>query len=238
MTATCYRCTTLRTSPSGEPFGACLRCQSFACITCGVRAAGVSRFYCVLCKSGITLLPSGGLPPTGGPGGSDPGGGGPGGAPPAGPGDVVAPYESTAHFEALEPLLAEYTVDERHYYHDQIDRFLEAAAEYAFDEARREEIDRAIGYERPDDLAEQALRGDLRRGAQRLARDVEAAEARGLIRRDLLADAFGVAQWAIGISAGAPVPPERLALLPDERLRFVVGAAAVAAGGVARAGTW
>jgi hypothetical protein len=51
----------------------------------------------------------------------------------------------------------------------------------------------------------------------------------------LIADAFGVAQWAIGVPAGEQVPPERLRMLPDQRLRFIVGAAAVAAGGVVSA---
>src|SRR5437870_3403954 len=112
MTATCYRCTALAETDPGKPFGACIYCQSFACITCGVRAAGISQFYCAFCITGLRLLPSGGLPPTGGGGsggGSGGAGGGPGGGvdpsgpPSAGPGDVVAPYESVEHFEALEP---------------------------------------------------------------------------------------------------------------------------------------
>jgi hypothetical protein len=82
MTATCYRCTALGIVDPGEPFGACLVCQSFACAACGVRAAKVSRFYCVMCKVGLTLMPSGGLPPGGGGGGGGAGGtGGPAGGP-------------------------------------------------------------------------------------------------------------------------------------------------------------
>jgi hypothetical protein len=229
MPATCYRCIALGQAP-GEPFGACQHCTSFACSTCGVRAAGVSRFYCVTCKSGLTLLPSGGLPPTGGGG---PGGGGPAAPAPLGPGDVVAPYAGTAHFQLLEPALAESSRAERDYYHRDIERFLAAPRDYAFDEAKRADTDRAVGYERYGGEVEQALRSDLLDGAQRLARDIDAAAAAGRIRPDLLADAFGVAQWAIGVRAGEAVPPERLAMLPDQRLRFMVGAAAVAAGAVA-----
>jgi len=149
-----------------------------------------------------------------------------------GPGDTVAPYESTAHFEAVEPGLAESTAEARRWYHEYVASFLDLATDYAFNEERRARIDRIVGYEQPDDPVEEALRADLLRGAQRLMRDVEAAEASGRLRRDLIADAFGVAQWAIGVPPGKPVPPERLAMLADDRLRFVVGAAAVAAGGV------
>jgi hypothetical protein len=243
MTATCYRCAALNLSPPGEPFGTCLHCNSFACRTCGVRAAKVCRFYCLSCKSGLTLLPSGGLPPTGGGGtGGSGGSGGSGGPPTAGPGGTGgaatpgAPYASTEEFEALEPELAGNTRGERSFYRRFIEHFLAAPSEYAFDEAKRQDTDRAIGYERYSDPVEEALRADLLSGAQRLARDIEAARAGGALRPDLLADAFGVSQWAIGIPAGEQVPPERLAMLPDERLRFVVGAAAVAAGGVVRVG--
>lgn len=235
MSATCYRCTALKEGP-GEPFGSCLYCGSFACVTCGVRVAGISRFYCVSCKAGVTLLPSGGLPPTGGGGGGG-GGGSPRGGGPSGEGDpevieLVVPYGSSAEFEVLEPTLAENTRSDRDYYHGSVEQFLAIPGEYAYNEAVREEIDGVSGYRTYEDEVEQALRSDLRGGAQRLARDLEWASARELLRPGLIADAFGVAQWAIGVRAGEQVPPERLWMLPDQRLRFIVGAAAVAAGAV------
>jgi hypothetical protein len=72
---------------------------------------------------------------------------------------------------------------------------------------RREDIDRVIGYEHPDDPVELALRADLSRGAQRPARDISAAGASDQIRHGLLADAFGVAQWAL-----ASLPASRFRL--------------------------
>jgi hypothetical protein len=233
MSATCYRCTALKADP-GEPFGSCLYCGSFACATCGVRVAGISRFYCVSCKAGVTLLPSGGLPPTGGGGG---GGGTPRGGGPAGDRDheaseLAVPYASSAEFEVLEPTLAENTRSDRAYYHGSVEQFLAMPSEYAYNEAVREQIDSVSGYRGYEDEVEQALRSDLRGGAQRLARDLEWASARDLLRPGLIADAFGVAQWATGVRAGQQVPPERLWMLPDQRLRFIVGAAAVAAGPV------
>jgi hypothetical protein len=132
----------------------------------------------------------------------------------------------------LEPLLAEHSAEAREWHRDLVDDILVLSRDYAFDEAPRQDTDAAVGYERYDDAVEQALRQDLLLGAQRLARDVRAAEGAGTIRKPVLADAFGVAQWAIGVPAGQQVPPARLAMLPDERLRFVVGAASVAAGGM------
>jgi hypothetical protein len=203
-------------------------CGSFACGTCGNCPANIGLFYCVICAPGLTLLPSGGFPPTGeGPGG----GPGPSGPPSGGPGDVVGPYESSEQFEKLESVLAYNTSTERRYYHDHIERFLELPAEYSFDEARRERIDQDLDYQRPGVPAEQALRADFRRAAQRLTRDIEAANAGQRLREGLVADAFGVAQWAIGVPAGTPAPQERLGMLRDERLRFIVGTAAVAVGG-------
>ena len=193
----------------------------------------ISLFKCVTCYPSSVLLsvsglgpgPSGGGPA--GPGGADPSGGGGG---PGGLNQEVTPFRSTAEFEALQPNLAENSRAERTYYHGDIQRFLGMAHEYAFDEARRDEIDANLAYSGYSDEVESARRADLRGGAQRLVRDLQAAEAAGRVRHDLIADAFGVAQYAVGIPAGEEVPLERLAMLSDPRLRFIIGAAAVATG--------
>lgn len=227
MVATCYRCVSHGDITPGEPFGACDVCSSFACIKCGVRVKVICEFKCVTCYPGSVLLPQAGLGPAGGgPGGGGPPGGGPSGG---GPSETRL-FASTEEFEVLEPVLAEMTRSERGYYGHDVGHFLGIARDYAFDEARREEIDRGLGYEGYVDAVEQARRADMLAGARRLARDVEAAAAADRLRADLLADAFGVAQYAIGVPPGEAVPPERLATLRDQRLRFVVGAAAVATG--------
>jgi hypothetical protein len=189
-----------------------------------------------MCYSSAVLLPAAGLPGTpGGP--SGPGGLGPAGGPgPQGdPDELAAPLTSSAQFVAVEPVLAANSAAERYYYQADIERFRTLARDYAVDEARREEIDARLGYERYASEEEEARRADLRAGSQRLLRDLERAEADGRLRRDLLADAFGVAQYAIGIPAGEEVPLERLVLLADSRLRFIVGAAAVATGPLVKA---
>jgi hypothetical protein len=117
----------------------------------------------------------------------------------------------------------------------QIGEFCRLPGEYASDQVAREQANEAVGYQGYAGEVESSLRADFLAGAQRLARDINAADAAGQLRTDLLADAFGVAQWAIGVPAGEQVPPERLALLPDERLRFTVGLAAAAMGPLIRA---
>jgi hypothetical protein len=239
MPATCYRCAAESPLPvptidlpsqQGDPFGVCQECSSMACITCGVRVQGDCIFQCVMCFSSIVLLTEslGGDGDDGGPGG---GGGGPGGDDDNGDGEATGrPYVSTAAFEALEPVLAALSSDERRHYHEHLDAYLGLVVDYAFDEARREEIDERLGVTAVADAAERARRADLRRGAQRLARDLEAASAAGVLRRDLLADAFGVASYAIAVPPGEEVTWSRLMMLADVRLRFIVGAAASALG--------
>lgn len=238
MPATCYRCIEYGLDPPGEPFGACELCSCLACITCGVRVAGMELFRCVTCYSSDVLLTPGlggapaGADPDDPDGPDDPGPGGVGG--PGGPGPGGSPIDSSAAFAVFQPRLYEQTRAEREYYHADIQHFLGMAIAYAQDAAEREQIDRRIGYAAAAGEAEARLRADLRAGAQRLARDVNHAEATGRLRPDLVADAFGVAQHAIAIPAGEPVPPDRLMALGDPRLRFVVGAAATATGPLVR----
>ena len=229
--ATCYRCTVEGTDPPGDPFGVCDICSALACISCGVRVAGLSRFKCVMCYSSAVLLTAAGL--RGAPKGpSDPGGSSPaaGSGPQADPDELAVAFTSSAQFVAAEPLLAGNSASERDYYRRDIERFMTLARDYAVDEARREQIDARLGYGRYASEEEEARRADLRAGSQRLLRDLEQADAEARLKRDLLADAFGVAQSAIGVPPGEEVPLDRLLLLEDSRLRFIVGAAAVATG--------
>ena len=124
------------------------------------------------------------------------------------------------------PDLAEASSRERDFFHEGgVDEALRAASDYGFEETRRHEIDKALSYERYSDEAEAVRRRDALQGAQLLARDVRAAEASGGLQKDLIADAFGVAHWSIAVPIGEQPAPQRLALLADERLRFVIGTA-------------
>jgi hypothetical protein len=140
------------------------------------------------------------------------------------------PFTTSEEFAAMQPVLAENSREQRDYYREELRKVLELARDYAFEEARREEIDRQLRYRGYSDEQERARREDLRLGAQQLMRDFDGAEASNVLRRDLLADAFGVAQYAVGIPVGEDVPLERLWTLADRRLRFVVGGAAVIIG--------
>ena len=215
-------------SREGDPAGACDQCSSFACTLCGARVPKRSRYLCVLCFPSLVLLPSGGLPPGGPdppPGGTPVGGPSPD-APSGGPAATARAslFEGTQEFEVLMPYLAESSGRERDFFHEGgVDEAFRAATDYGFEETRRHEIDKIVGYERYSDEVEAARRRDALRGAQLLSRQVSAAEASGDLHKDLVADAFGVAHWSIAVAIGEQPSPDRLALLADERLRFVIG---------------
>ncbi len=193
------------------------------CRACGNRLPNAARFRCVICFPETVLLPDGGLggeePPPGGGDPDQPDDGGEGAAR-----EVV--FAGTREFERLLPDLAEATARDRTFFREgALEVVFERTRGYASDEARRADIDAAVGYEGFDDEEEAKRRREALRGAQLLARDLEAAEARGTLRPDLLCDAFGVAFWAIGVRAGGIVSEKRLALIGDTRLRFAIGLA-------------
>jgi len=224
MPATCYRCIAYNRDPVGEPFGACSQCSSLACRCCGNRLLEGAEFRCLLCYSRTVLLPAAGLagsdrPPGGGPEVAAPSGGGPGR-------EVV--FASTRDWEALERQLAEDSAAEREFFHaGALEVTIGETRRYAADEVRREMMNREANWEVFDDEAENRRRADALTGAQTLARDISAAEASGTFRPDLLADALGVACWAIELrpQRGEAAPYERLCMLGDLRLRFAIGMA-------------
>jgi hypothetical protein len=227
MPATCYRCIAEDIEPPGDPFGVCLKCSSMMCRTCGNRIPKRARFFCVICFPEIVLLPSAGLgeaeswPPSGPGGPRRPRGGGGGG------GMAEAVFIDSTEFETLMQDLAEATRDSRDFFRREVRTVTEYAAAYAKQEAERKAINEITDYsghlEEEEERREEALQG-----AQQLIRHVELARAEERLREDLLADAFGVAAWSIGVKPGDRVPAERLALLGDLRLRFIVGYAAPA----------
>jgi len=138
-----------------------------------------------------------------------------------------AVFPDSRQFEELMPDLAEATSGSRDFFRRDVERIAERAAAYARNEVERREIDQMAGYEGHLE-EEEERREEAMQGAQLLIRNVETARAKERLREDLLADAFGVASWSIGVQPGATVTPERLALLGDVRLRFIVGYAAPA----------
>lgn len=224
MPATCYRCTAFNRDPAGEPFGVCTECLSLACRNCGNRLKEGAEFRCLLCYSRTVLLPAAGLegshrPPGGGDGPTARPGGGPGG-------EVI--FVNTRDWEALERQLADESAAEREFFHEgALAVTIEETRRYAADEVRRAEMNEEANWEVFDDEAENRRRADALKGAQLLARDISAAEAGGTFRPDLLADALGVACWAIEVrpQRAEEAPYERLCMLADLRLRFAIGMA-------------
>jgi hypothetical protein len=222
MPATCYRCVSFNEDPVGEPFGVCTECSSLACRNCGNRLPGGGLFRCVLCYPETILLPAAGLE-----GGRRPPGGGDGLAEPPGSGlELIA--ASTPDWEAVDRELAEKTAGERRFFHEEaLGLMLDGVERYASDEVRREDLNAQVNWEVFDDPAENRRRSEALAGAQWLARSVEGAQANERLRPDLLADAFGVACWAIQLhpQAGETASPDQLSLLADVRLRFAIGMA-------------
>jgi hypothetical protein len=232
--ATCYRCIDRQLTPVGEPFGACERCSSLACLNCGVRVPVINLFRCVSCFSGLNLLTPavGHRTPPGSGGGGRPGGG-PGGLPGGGPGGLpggdddttVVAYRDRYDFEAFSPRMAELTGGYRRHYSDNLAGYLVLADGYVRDKALRDSIAAAQPYL----LDNFHLRDDLLAGADRLAGDVQGARDEGTLREDLLADAFGVAQYTVGAEPGERLDPAQLVLISDQRLRFLVVASSAVA---------
>lgn len=225
MPATCYRCISHNEDPVGEPFGVCSTCSALACRECGNRLAGGGAFRCVLCYPETILLPAAGIER----GGRPPGGGGGDPARPSGgdPGLEVI-VVNTPDWEARERELADKTAAERRYFHEgALDVTLEEVRRYAFDEARREAVNAEVDWEVLDDAAENQRREEALLGAKLLALSIREAKANDRLRPDLLADAFGVACWAINLHPqdGESASSGQLSLLGDPRLRFAIGMA-------------
>jgi hypothetical protein len=224
MSATCYRCIAFNRDPVGEPFGVCTKCLSLACRKCGNRLKEGAEFRCRLCYSRTVLLPAAGLegslrPPGGGGGSIEPSGGGP---------DREVGFVNTRDWETLERELADDSAAEREFFHGgALEVTIEETRRYAADEVRREKMNKEANWEVYDDETENRRRTDAFKGAQLLARDISAAEASGTFRPDLLADALGVACWAIEVRPqhGEVAAYDRLYMLGDLRLRFAIGMA-------------
>ena len=195
--ASCYRCQVI-TGGAGEGIGVCDMCVSLACDVCGARLPVSKVFRCGICYPNALVIAAG-LPPAGG-GGS--GGGGGGGA--AAGGGRPAPQPEFRNVDEFELYGGGVAEDSRSYR-----------------ESWRKRLPSVLGS-----VEQMAHEEDLslheRQIASRLTREIQTARELGTLQEELLADAFGVAAWAIVAEPGAVVDRARTALLADERLRFVL----------------
>lgn len=214
--ADCYRCVTV-TSRNGDGVGVCQVCGALACRDDGERDLSAMDFICGMCDA-TRLTNSSGLPPSG------PSGGGPGGSGPAAPepspsgsdggGAGGAVYASSADFERRRPTIAEQSREHRNIFRERIDDVITRLG----DSVRGERAEALAEVE-----AEELDPEELAATAQLLHSQIEDADERGVLDRELLADAFGVAAWSIGADPGQEPRVHQLNHLADPRLRLAVG---------------
>jgi hypothetical protein len=185
------------TAQAGEGVGVCDLCSSLACERDGARLPGSSVFRCGLCYPQALIIAAGLPPPPPPPpaGGVGAGAWQPFGADDA---DQRVEFENAAEFDALGGAVAEESFEDRAIWRRQV-RGVVAELLGEAEEGGRAKVTRAT------------LQGELGQ-----------ASARDALQLTLLADAFGVAAWAIGLQGGVVPEPGRLALLPDVRIRYVL----------------
>ena len=216
--ASCFKCAVDQATGAADPIGTCGDCSSLACFDHGTRLKAGREFKCVLCVTTdmIDLATGSIIHDT-----YDPPGGGDSGAVVAGPDDdgggAGAEPSRTAHEEFESHLLTQRIADASAEHRAWASQAIEALLERT----------RAFGddSQRPTMLAEIAVTSNER---TRLA--IEAAGLETIqtlastdgLDYELLADAVGVANWAIGEKPGAEMSVERIDLVRDRRVRFLL----------------
>ena len=211
------------TGEGREPLGVCDMCSSLACSPCGARIPGVAKFRCALCWPAVLLLPAGV-----GPGPEEEQGGGGSGRPvlptdgPGGGGGAPAQrtIKRTEDFEELVPALARESGIARANWRHVIDDVISELLTIAKGQGGADQlIERHAGSTEEPDVA---MLSSVDAGML-LASQVREAKRTGHLKPELMADALGVASWAINTEVGFQPKPDRLAMLADARMMFVVG---------------
>jgi hypothetical protein len=210
--ARCLRCEVV-TNGAGVGMGACLECGAFACREDGDRDSVNLDFICGMCQPSrlmASVLP---LPPEhpGGPTSQsssapkDPSGGSGGGA--------AVPFANTPDYESRCPNVAASSARHREGFREQMEMLLGRLREQATGETAQALADVGAAELDPEEVAATV---------RFLWFQVEEAMERGAFDPDLLADAFGVGAWSIGVEVGREPDKRRLDLLADKRLQVAL----------------
>jgi hypothetical protein len=210
---------------SDEPVGACELCGVLACYPHGARLAKAGLFRCASCLAG-TLLSDAGLVligdddrGEGGAGGREvPGGGpsdrgGPGGA--GGPG--IREFANSDDFQETNPDMANASAPERDAWREDVESIHDRLASLAESESEQESVRRLL--ERPGE--------NLIEAAAAVYAQMHRAVEHEVLDTNLLADALGVASWAIGVPHAERPPANRLAMITDRRVQLLLRYAAL-----------
>lgn len=215
--AGCYRCA-LVMSRNGQGVGVCLLCGAMACRLDGERDRQAADFVCGMCQPS-RIATSGGFPPPRPPPGPR---GGPGGPrtpvrepePPDSGGGGALAFTSSADFERRSPVVAEQSAEHRRVWRGNIRDVVRE-----LEDLRHNERAQALAEVSAEELDPRGLANLAMFVGERL----HDARQRGRLDEELLADAFGVASWAIGVEPGQEPDFHQLSHLSDERLQLVVG---------------
>lgn len=145
--------------------------------------------------------------------------------PPADDGGTAA-FRDHAEFVSQHAEIAAASSEARGQWREDIQEVVERLAVFDLDEGAAER-DRVVGTmeqrarEVEADVSPSTI-GQTVAAGKRLAPRVRAAKNRGELDEDLLADAFGVASWAIGLERNQIPSPAQAGLLSGSDIRFVV----------------
>jgi hypothetical protein len=117
------------------------------------------------------------------------------------------------------PTIAEESYEHRAVWKESIEQILSGIRALGVDETARTLVARHLG----DELDVR----DVRSTALLLGDQLQAADDRGILNQDLLADAFGVAAWVIGASPREEPSLAQLSYLSDPRLQIALGYSAL-----------
>jgi hypothetical protein len=193
-----------------------------ACDRCGERDRDYPEFVCGVCEVD-RVSGSSGIPPFKPRGPRDGGGGPDAPTPPApmptGSGGGAVAYADSADFERRMPAVAEGSRAHRETWRGDIGAILPDLQGLALDEGERALVAKQLGDEFDPDR--------VRETAMLLSNQLQAASERGNLAPELLADAFGVAAWAICVGPREEPSVAQLSHLADPRLRFALGYSAL-----------
>jgi hypothetical protein len=224
--ASCFTCAVFNKSvDDADPIGVCRVCNALACFQHGTRLKKGPQFQCALClprtvrNSAYVVRHETYGPPPGG-------GGGGGRVPvPAGPPDdddgggaLVVEFESSEDFERSAPQIAEASRAHRMHAREDLGRLL--ALVTGLDDApdRQEVLGRIIV------TSDVATFEAVDQQAAEVGAELRAAQAESRLDPELLADAMGVAAWAIGAEVGDELSVDAIEMIPDRQLQFLLRA--------------
>ncbi len=223
--ASCFKCAVIDQSiGDADPIGVCKHCNSLSCVDHGTRLRKAAEFKCVLCvtrdmidSAGLVRHDAYGEPPSAGDEGGvaspadhsspDDGGGG-----------SAREFDSPEDFRHSVPRIAEASSEHRAAAREITGRLVAKVEELDDKSVRDREIRRLAVTSDPATLAAFA------RTSVEVIRELREAQRSGRLDLGLLADALGVASWAINAPVGETISADAIALIPDERLRFLLRA--------------